>query len=68
MTTHTRKQSPEPASKTIPQYKADDGPLNMAQLRQIRQRAPQGNKHSLRSSLLVPKRAGKQPRTKPTLL
>lgn len=41
----------ELAVKVLPQYEADDGPLSAAQLRQIRKRAPQGNKRSVRSSL-----------------
>ena len=39
------------AVKVLPQYEADDGPLTAAQLRQIRKRAPQGTKRSVRSSL-----------------
>ncbi len=41
----------ELAIKVLPQYEADDGPLNAAQLRQIKKRVPQGDKHSVRSSL-----------------
>jgi hypothetical protein len=39
------------AVRTLPQYEADDGPLTMAQARQIRQCTPQGKKRSVRSSL-----------------
>ena len=39
------------AVKLLPQYEADEGPLTSAQLQQIKQRAPQGKKKSLRSSL-----------------
>jgi hypothetical protein len=38
------------AVRTLPQYEADDGPLTVAQTRQIKQRAPQGKKRSVRSS------------------
>ena len=41
----------EMAVKVLPQYKADDGPLTAAQLRQIKKRVPQGKKRSVRSSL-----------------
>jgi hypothetical protein len=41
----------EMAAKVLPQYKADDGPLSVAQLRQIKKRIPQGKKRMLRSSL-----------------
>jgi len=41
----------EMAVKLLPQYEADDGALTAAQLRQIKRRAPQGKKASLRSSL-----------------
>ena len=41
----------EMAVRLLPQYEADDGPLTAAQLRQIRQRVPQGKKRSVRSSL-----------------
>lgn len=40
------------AVKLLPQYEADEGPLTAAQLRQIKKRAPQGKKRSMRSSLL----------------
>jgi len=56
MTTHSNTRSHKPVARTAPQYKPDDGPLSAAQLRQIKKRAPQGNKHSLRSSLLGRKR------------
>jgi hypothetical protein len=39
------------AMKLLPQYAADDGALTAAQIRQIKKRAPQGKKRSLRSSL-----------------
>ncbi len=39
------------AVKLLPQYEADDGPLNAAQIRQIKKRVPQGTKRSVRSSL-----------------
>jgi hypothetical protein len=42
----------ELAIKVLPQYEADDGPLSAAQLRQIKKRAAQGDKRSVRSSLL----------------
>lgn len=41
----------ELAVKLLPQYEPDDGPLTTAQIRQIRERAPQGNKRSVSSSL-----------------
>ena len=41
----------EMAVKMLPQYEADDGPLTAAQMRQIKKRAPQGKKRSVRSSL-----------------
>ena len=39
------------AVKMLPQYEADDGPLTAAQMRQIKKRASQGKKRSVRSSL-----------------
>ena len=39
------------AIKLLPQYEADDGPLTLAQVRQIKKRAPQGKKKRVRSSL-----------------
>ena len=39
------------AVKMLPQYEADDGPLTAAQMRQIKKRAPQGKKRTVRSSL-----------------
>lgn len=39
------------AVRLLPQYDADEGPLMASQLRQIRKQAPQGTKHSVRSSL-----------------
>jgi hypothetical protein len=41
----------EMAVRLLPQYPADDGPLTAVQLRQIKQRFPQGTKRSVRSSL-----------------
>lgn len=41
----------ELAVRVLPQYEADDGPLTAAQVRQIKKRAPQGEKRSVRSSL-----------------
>lgn len=41
----------ELALKLLPQYDADDGPLTATQLRQIRRRASQGGKRSVRSKL-----------------
>ena len=40
------------AVKVLPQYEADDGPLTTAQIRQIKKRAPQGKKRSVRSSIV----------------
>ena len=42
----------ELATKVLPQYQRDDGPLTAAQMQQVRQRAPQGRKRSVRSSLI----------------
>ena len=39
------------AVRMLPQYEADDGPLTAAQMRQIKKRAPQVKKRSVRSSL-----------------
>lgn len=41
----------EMAVKLLPQYEADDAPLTAGQIRQIKKRAPQGQKQSVRSSL-----------------
>lgn len=41
----------ELAVRVLPQYEADDGPMTAAQVRQIKRRAPQGGKRSVRSSL-----------------
>lgn len=41
----------ELAVKILPQYEADDGALTATQMRQIKKRAPQGDKRSVRSSL-----------------
>ena len=43
------------ATKILPQYEADDGPLTAAQLRQIKKRVPQGAKRSVRSTLFETK-------------
>ena len=42
----------EMAVKLLPQYEPDDAPLTGAQVRQIKKRAPQGKKQSVRSSLV----------------
>jgi hypothetical protein len=39
------------AVRLLPQYEADDGPLTAAQVRQIKTRAAQGKRKSVRSSL-----------------
>ena len=39
------------AVKLLPQYEADDGPLTVSQVRQIKKRVPQDKKRSVRSSL-----------------
>ena len=41
----------ELAVKVLPQYEADDGPLTVSQLRQIKKCVPQCSKRSVRSSL-----------------
>jgi len=41
----------ELAVRVLPHYEADEGPLTAAQVRQIKKRAPQGGKRSVRSSL-----------------
>ena len=41
----------EMAVKLLPQYEADDSPLTVAQVRQIKKLVPQGKKRSVRSSL-----------------
>ncbi len=41
----------EMAVKLLPQYEADDAPLTVAQVRQIKKLVPQGKKRSVRSSL-----------------
>jgi ABC-type Na+ efflux pump permease subunit len=43
------------ATKLLPQYEADDGPLTAVQLRQIKKRVPQGAKRSVRSTLFETK-------------
>ena len=40
------------ATKVLPQYERDEGPLSPAQVRQIRKRVPQGTKRSVRSTLI----------------
>ena len=42
----------ELAAKVLPQYEHDNGPLSATQVRQIRERVPQGTKRSVRSSLV----------------
>lgn len=41
----------ELAVKVLPQYEADEAPLTVSQLSQIKKRVPQGAKRSVRSSL-----------------
>lgn len=41
----------EMAVKLLPQYEADDGPLTVAQVRQIKKLVLRGKKRSVRSSL-----------------
>lgn len=41
------------AMKHLPQYERDNGPLTDAQFQQIKQQVPQGQKRSVRSSLLA---------------
>jgi hypothetical protein len=41
------------ATKLLPQYEADEGPLTTAQIRQIKKAAAQGKKISVRSSLFA---------------
>lgn len=40
------------ASKVLPQYEQDDGPLSAAQVRQIKKVVPVAKKKSVRSSLI----------------
>ena len=42
----------ELATRILPQYEQDEGPLSASQLREIRKRVPQGTKRSVRSSLV----------------
>jgi hypothetical protein len=42
----------ELAARVLPQYERDEGPLSAAQMRQIKQRVPQGTKRSVRSALV----------------
>ena len=44
----------ELATRVLPQYEADGGPLTDAQMRQIKKIAAVGKKKSMRSSLLDP--------------
>ena len=39
------------ATRLLPQYEADDGPLTAAQVRQIKARATQGKRRAVRSTL-----------------
>lgn len=39
------------AVRLLPQYEADEAPLTAAQVRQIKKRAPQGKKRTVRSNL-----------------
>lgn len=41
----------ELATRVLPQYEPEGGPLTAAQMRQIRKQVPQGSKRSVRSSL-----------------
>jgi hypothetical protein len=41
----------ELATRVLPQYESEGGPLTAAQMRQIRKQVPQGSKRSVRSSL-----------------
>lgn len=45
------------ATKLLPQYEADDGPLTAAHIRQIKKQAPQGSRRSVRSSLFEAEQA-----------
>jgi hypothetical protein len=40
------------AVRILPQYEADEGPLTLSQVRQIKKRVPQGKARSVRSSLM----------------
>jgi len=42
----------EMAVRILPQCEADDGPLTLSQVRQIKKRVPQGKARSVRSSLM----------------
>jgi hypothetical protein len=42
----------ELATRILPQYEQDEGPLSATQVRQIKKRVPQGTKRSVRSSLV----------------
>lgn len=57
MTSHTGTRSHKQANKATSQYKADDGPLSAAQLRQIKKHAQQCEKHALLSNLFEKPRA-----------
>ena len=39
------------AKRLLPHYEEDGGPLTASQLRQIKRLVPQGDRHSVRSSL-----------------
>jgi hypothetical protein len=39
------------AAQVLPQYENDDAPLTATQITQIKKQAPQGAKHSIKSSL-----------------
>ncbi len=45
------KAKPVVAKRLLPHYEEDGGPLTPLQLRQIRRLVPQGDRHSVRSSL-----------------
>lgn len=41
------------ATRLLPQYEADEGPLTPSQIRQIKKGAPQGKKRTVRSGLFA---------------
>ena len=47
-----KKSIDEKLKRRSPTYEADSGPLTASQIRQIRKLAPEGEKHSVRSSLI----------------
>lgn len=51
----------ELATKVLPQYEADDGPLTKAQFRQIKKSAPKGKRGEARSSLGINSPGTKSP-------